>query len=411
MAGRSGALIGWLLRAGPRDRPSGWALALDAAIAVAATIGAFLEVATWKLSGYTLVHGAMIGPRTFVFHGSPLLLAAAVLTGLPLATRRLYPMTSALTIIAAILVIGESRTTAVSGTLTVHARLVPEVAFATGVLGAYSAVVYSRYRNLAIVGVLAGTIAVTVAFPSTLPEFPRRLTATFVLVPTVIAAIGVRELRSRLRSRDAEHAAATARAVAAERARIASELHDVLTHNVSVMLVQAGAARTVLDSSPEDATDALLAVEASGRTAMNELRNLLGLLCPSGDELRPQPGLGELDGLIHRVSGAGLPVELKVIGTPTPLSPGADLAAYRVVQEALTNVLRHAGKMETVVKVEWDEQLVITVDNDGPGSEARVPGRGLIGLRERLDLYGGTLEAGPRLGASPGWRVRAVLPR
>jgi signal transduction histidine kinase len=409
MAGRTGALVSWLLRAEPRDRPSRWALALDAAIAVAATIGAFLEVATWKASGYTIVHGVFTGPRTFVFHGSLLMLVAAVFTGLPLAFRRLYPMTTALIIIAAILELGEIRTTAVSGTVHIHERLVPEVAFATGIFAAYSAVVHSRYRNLAIVGVLVATITVTAAFSSTLPAFPRRLTALFVLVPTVAAAIGVRQLRSRLRSRDAEHAAATARAVAAERARIASELHDVLTHNVSVMLVQAGAARTVLATSPEDATDALLAVEASGRTAMNELRNLLGLLCPSGDELRPQPGLGELDGLIHRVSGAGLPVELKVIGTPTPLSPGADLAAYRVVQEGLTNVLRHAGRVETVVKVEWDEQLVITVDNDGRGSEAGVPGRGLIGLRERLDVYGGTLEAGPRLGR-PGWRLRAVLP-
>jgi signal transduction histidine kinase len=409
MAGRTGALVSWLLRAEPRDRPSRWALALDAAIAVAATIGAVRQVVRWSVTDYSLIGGVISGPQVFTLHGSPVMLILAALTALPLAARRVYPMTTALVIIAAILALGEWRMTFVFGATSVHVRIVPSVAFGTGLIAAYSAVVYSRYRNLAIACVLAGTIGVTATFANTLPVFPRRLTALFVLVPTVAAAIGVRQLRSRLRSRDAEHAAATARAVAAERARIASELHDVLTHNVSVMLVQAGAARTVLATSPEDATDALLAVEASGRTAMNELRNLLGLLCPSGDELRPQPGLGELDGLIHRVSGAGLPVELKVIGTPTPLSPGADLAAYRVVQEGLTNVLRHAGRVETVVKVEWDEQLVITVDNDGRGSEAGVPGRGLIGLRERLDLYGGTLEAGPRLGR-PGWRLRAVLP-
>jgi signal transduction histidine kinase len=409
MAGRTGALVSWLLHAEPRERPWGWALALDAAVAVAAATGAVLEAARWTETGYTFVDGVLTGPRTFTFHGSALMLVAAALTGLPLAFRRLYPMTAALTIIAAILVIGESKTSATSGTVTIHGRLVPEVAFATGIFAAYSAVVHSRYRNLAIIGVLAGTITVTLAFPSTLPQFPRRLTALFVLVPTVVAAIGVRELRSRLRRREAEHKAATRRAVEDERARIASELHDVLTHNVSVMLVQAGAARTVLASSPEEATDALLAVEASGRTAMTELRNLLGLICPSGDELRPQPGLGELTELIGRVSDAGLPVETKITGTPWPLSPGADLAAYRVVQEALTNVLRHAGKVETVVKVEWDEQLVITVTDEGRGAVSGIPGRGLIGLRERLELYGGTLEVGPRA-AGTGWGVRAVLP-
>jgi signal transduction histidine kinase len=409
MAGRTGALVSWLLRAEPREKPSGWALALDAAIAVAAATAAVMEASHRTVTIYSLVDGIVVAPRTFTFHASPLMLVAAAFTGLPLAIRRLYPMSAALMIMAAILIFGETQMTAAIGGTVAHVRLVPQVAFATGVFAGYSAVVHSRYRNLAIAGVLAGTITVTAVFSNTLPQFPRRLTALFVLVPTMVAAIWVRELRGRLRRRDAEHAAATARAVAAERTRIASELHDVLTHNVSVMLVQAGAARTVLASSPGDATDALLAVEASGRTAMTELRNLLGLLCPSGDELRPQPGLGELKELIGRVSDAGLPVETTMTGTPRPLSPGADLAAYRVVQEALTNVLRHAGKVETVVKVEWDEQLVITVTDDGRGGVAGTPGRGLIGLRERLELYGGTLEAGPRP-RSTGWRVRAVLP-
>jgi signal transduction histidine kinase len=198
---------------------------------------------------------------------------------------------------------------------------------------------------------------------------------------------------------------------------------------VSVMIVQAGAARKILASSPPDAETALLAVEATGRDAMAELRNLLGLLSPSADgreaatlaprpggdpaALLPQPGLGELDALIGRVSAAGLPVELRVSGACRPLSPGADLAAYRVVQEGLTNVLRHAGRAAATVGVEWGEQLVITVSDDGPGSgngggHAVTPGRGLLGLRERLALYGGELAAGPRPGG--GWQVRAVMP-
>ncbi len=142
--------------------------------------------------------------------------------------------------------------------------------------------------------------------------------------------------------------------------------------------------------------------------------------------LRPQPGLGELDALIGRVSAAGLPVELQVSGEPRPLSPGADLAAYRVVQEGLTNVLRHAGRAAATVGVEWGEELVITVSDDGGGSGSGggndaaaqdgtgrgdgngSPGRGLLGLRERLALYGGELAAEPRPGG--GWQVRAVMP-
>ena len=202
---------------------------------------------------------------------------------------------------------------------------------------------------------------------------------------------------ARLRRAADEAPAATERALTAERARIASELHDVVTHNVSVMIVQAGAARKIMASSPADAEDALLAVEATGREAMTELRNLLGLLSPAADgptspwpprappasrarpagptaapaALRPQPGLGELDALIGRVRAAGLRSTLPVTGTPRPLPPGADLAAYRVVQEGLTNVLRHAGQAAASVAVHWGDLLEITVSDDGHGAGGR----------------------------------------
>jgi signal transduction histidine kinase len=361
-------------------------------------------------------------------------LTAAAMTALPLAARRIYPVGAWLAIAAAIVVI--------------HPIYLPPVAFGTAVFAAYSAITYSRYRNLAIAVVAVVTFAVAGTLGNELHRFPGRLTAVFAILPACAAGLGIRVLRrrladstARLRHAQREAQAATERALAAERARIASDLHDVVTHNVSVMIVQAGAARKIMTSSPADAEDALLAVEATGREAMTELRNLLGLLSPAGDgtddgarslagavhgggasgavaglgaspvpaALRPQPGLGELDSLIRRVSAAGVPVELAVRGAPRPLPPGADLAAYRVVQEGLTNVLRHAGVATATVSVDWGENLEITVIDDGHSGGGRAePGRGLLGLRERLALYGGELAAGPR--PEGGWRVRAVLP-
>jgi len=249
--------------------------------------------------------------------------------------------------------------------------------------------------------------------------------ALLAVAPVAAIAIVMRGWRQRagdsaerLQRAEAEHEAQTRRAVEAERARIAGELHDVVTHNVSVMVVQAGAARSVLNSSPEQAREALLAVEASGRTAMSELRHLLGLLAPSdqagsgGDEavLVPQPGAGQVPSLVERVRAAGLSVELTVTGA-RDLPPGVDLAAYRVVQEALTNVIKHAGTARAAVVLEYrPDDLLITVTDDGrPVTGSGGPGgRGLIGLRERFGLYGGELDAGPRPGG--GWRVRVRIP-
>ena len=253
-----------------------------------------------------------------------------------------------------------------------------------------------------------------------------------MVVPTAAAGLGMREWRrragdsaARLRTVQADHEAATRRAIELERARIASELHDVVTHNVSVMMVQAGAARKVLGSPREDAAglaeEALLAVEASGRTAMGELRNLLSLLAPqvgpgaasSGDApLTPQPGLADVSALVERVSAAGLPVELHSSLPPGGLPPGLDLAVYRVVQEGLTNVLRHSGGAPTVVRISGRlDQLVITVSDDGHGTGGDgQPGRGLLGLRERVALYGGAVDAGPGPAAGGGCARRSRFP-
>ena len=202
-------------------------------------------------------------------------------------------------------------------------------------------------------------------------------------------------------------------AVADERARIARELHDVVAHHVSVMVVQSAGARRVLDVDPALARQALEAVEAAGRTALAEMRRMLEVLRTDDSGVGPQPGLGELDRLISQVREAGLPVELKMEGTVRELPVGMDLAAYRIVQEALTNAVKHAGKATAQVAVRFaPETLEIEIVDDGRGAAAPLldgggGGHGLIGMRERVSLYGGELKAGPVFGG--GYRVWATF--
>ncbi|WP_231618690.1 sensor histidine kinase [Nonomuraea sp. SBT364] len=241
------------------------------------------------------------------------------------------------------------------------------------------------------------------------------------------------EERGWLLERERESAARTA--VEAERSRIARELHDIVSHNVSLMVVQAAAAREVLPTMPGEAEAALKAVEGAGRDAMTELRHLLGLLAPSqsgddepyGGDLAPQPSLSRLGPLIDRIAFAGLPVDVRVSGEPRPLPAGVDVTAYRIVQEALTNALKHGSGVTAQVTVRYaDRSLRVEVLNTGPSvltapalpghREEAGPGpghhdgagRGLLGLRERVAVYGGDLDARRRLGG--GYRVRARIP-
>jgi signal transduction histidine kinase len=201
------------------------------------------------------------------------------------------------------------------------------------------------------------------------------------------------------------------RAVAEEQARIARELHDVLAHNVSVMVVQAAAARDVFDTQPGRARESLRSIEQTGRAALRELRRLLGAVRTEDAELAPQPGLARLPELVDQVRRAGLAVDLHVEGPTRPLAAGVDLAAYRVVQEALTNTIKHAGASTADVRVVYVDgrvELEVADDGVGPSANGANGGQGLIGMRERVALYGGDLETTVR--PDGGFLVRASLP-
>ncbi|MEV6399322.1 histidine kinase [Streptomyces sp. NPDC051907] len=351
--------------------------------------------------------------------GLALMATLALVASAALALRRRYPL-------------------AVLCVVTAAALLTPydvsRLTFYAFVIAVYSAAVYSPYREATLATLPVAILLVGTTGNSDTPIVPNQYIALLILVPMGVAALGVRtwrlrtdEGRTRLSALEREQSEALRRAVEHERARIARELHDVVTHNVSVMIIQAGAARKIMKTSPEQAGEALLAVEAGGRAAMTELRHVMGLLTMAGPgegtdesadmagteaELAPQPGLGQLEVLVGRVRDAGLPVELTVTGPPCPLPPGLELAAYRVVQEALTNTVKHASGATAAVIVEYGpDRLRVEVTDTGGHRGAGAPtgnGRGLIGLRERLAVYDGTLSTGRRL--TGGYRVEALIP-
>jgi signal transduction histidine kinase len=358
--------------------------------------------------------GTWLRPGHFETVSPPLwVLVLAACSAVPLVVRRRYPLTAFWGVIA--------------GTLAFH--LASYVAagvdgsvvftFITCLVAAYSAAVYGPHRRPLMWSLAAGTVLIVGFHERTIPAIAPGFVPFLLLVPAGLAANTVHTWRQRVRTLEAAHETATRLAVDQERARIARELHDVVTHNVSMMTVQAGAARKVMATAPELAAEALLAVEAGGRAAMSELRHVMGLLTMSADpddpasvDLAPQPGLGQIAVLAGRVRDTGVPVELVESGTPLPMPPGVELAAYRVVQEALTNTVKHAAGAAVTIRVEHDRDEVRIEVTDTGGAPAPAAsggdGRGLIGLRERLAVYGGTLDAGRRI--SGGYRVRAVIP-
>ncbi|MFJ6017396.1 sensor histidine kinase [Streptomyces sp. NPDC092952] len=231
-----------------------------------------------------------------------------------------------------------------------------------------------------------------------------------------------RQLEERAARLEREREAQSKVAVAAERARIARELHDVVAHNVSVMVVQADGAAYVMDAAPDQAKQALETISSTGRQALAEMRRLLGVL-RTGDaqesgEYVPQPDVEQIQELIEQVRQTGLAVDFKVEGTPRPLPSGVELTAYRIVQEALTNTRKHGGPDAgaSVRLLYFDDGLGLLVEDDGRGAAHELyedggadgAGHGMIGMRERVGMVGGTLDAGPRPGG--GFRISALLP-
>jgi signal transduction histidine kinase len=321
--------------------------------------------------------------------------AVAVLM-LPLFTRRWFPFgaPAAYWILAAALSF-------------IDGVLIPSIE-SLFLVGLASAALLGNLRNarqawtgLAIV--LAGITAVVY-------NIPGRTTPELILIPIEFgiawaAGFALREraekveaAESRAIQAEREREAAARVAVAEERSRIARELHDIVAHAVSVMVLQVGAVRHKLPDALDEDREALKGVERAGRTALAEMRRLLAAIRPDGDgaEFVPQPGLDNLDSLVEEIGRAGLPVELHVDGNPVPLPRGLDLSAYRIVQEGLTNALKHARATNADVTVRYRRDgLEIEVQDDGRGSAPTDGlGHGLVGIRERVKIYGGEMNAG-----------------
>jgi signal transduction histidine kinase len=290
------------------------------------------------------------------------------------------------------------------------------------IIALYSAGRYASNDRWAQLGVAAAIVVLVVDLLTDPVPWGEAL---FGAVVMFVAWYVGRRLRLRAERADQllrEQAAEARRIVIEERARIARELHDVVAHRVSLMTVQAGAAKAVAAEDPEAALRAMGAVEEAGRQALDELRHLLGVLRPETDldGLGPQPGLADLPRLVEQTRGAGLDVSLATDGVPARLPARVDLFAYRIVQEALTNVLKHAGPgARTEVRLGTERGgIVIEVLDDGRGAAVPLPGsdgaaagargHGIVGMRERALLLGGTLDARPRPGG--GFRVAAHLP-
>ncbi len=370
------------------SRPTQAAL-LDAALAAA-----FLAVGLYEVLVRPLAEDVVGGPAW--------LNVLAVCAGtVPLAWRRRAPLAVALVVSAAL-----AGRALVADPLEVYPMTL-------GLLvTAYSVASYAPLRDaLLAAGFAALAIAVAVVQGSGTAATPDPLPSAILYgtVWLVGRVVGVRHQRAESLHRQRE--ALAAEAVAAERARIAREMHDVVSHSLAAIVMQSGGAANVLDSDPDRARQSLATIEATARRGLEEMRRMLGLLGETEAELAPQPGLDRIEDLVATARSAGLEVDCRTSGDGPPLPAAVDVSAYRIVQESLTNVMKHAhaGRVEIEVRREPDQLHVAVLDDGRPGPGEAGAGRGLAGRRERAEVLGGSLEAGPRADG-PGFRVAARLP-
>jgi signal transduction histidine kinase len=344
------------------------------------------------------------------FHVHPLLAAvpATVVSGTALAWRRSAPLLTVAVSLGAM---------AVESLLGVSLHK-PDSPLLIALVAVYTAGAYLPLRDSVVALALAAAcIGVSTAGSSTNGHSDLAFTLVVVGAGWLVGrgmhgrVTQTTELAERTRRLELEAAAERAAAVAEERRRIARDLHDVIAHSVSVMVVQAGAAEDVYERDPARVLEPIRAVQETGRAALVEMTRLLGLLREDGAEigLEPQPRLEELPELVEQTRAAGVAVDLAVEGTPRPLPVGIELSLYRVAQEALTNVRKHAAGSRASVTLRYgDADVELRVENEeGRPSAVHSGGHGLVGMRERVAVFGGRLEAGPGPG---GFRVVAVLP-
>jgi signal transduction histidine kinase len=396
---------------GPLPQPSAVNRAFDQLLAGLVTAGVVYYALNGDIDGTRINPADPAGPPLPLPPGTPYLgqmifaVALGMAASIPLAWRRRYPLAVMWVAI---------------GAAAITPPAAPRLTFYACVITAYSAAAYSPHRIATLASMPVMFLAAGSLTGAELSTVPDQYVPLLILVPITIAANGLRTWRQRtddgrahVEALEREQAEAVRRATELERARLARELHDVVTHNVSMMVIQAGAARKIMNRDPGRAQEALLAVESGGRAAMTELRHVMGLLAPDDEtSLEPQPGLDQLDELITRVRDAGMTVQVNVDGPVRPIPSGVDLTAYRVVQEALTNIVKHAAGAHATVTITYasGELRIQVADTGGVPTQAAATGngRGLIGLRERLALYAGRLDTTRPPGG--GYRVEARIP-
>ncbi len=368
-------------------------LTLDALLAAAVAVAGFTAASTYS------------GPRPW------LIVVFAATATLPLALRRLYPIPVLVVVVAMATVVGVGYVNGwwpfavIVALYTVAAHCPRRTAIIAGGLALLVLAVPISYRvhwsplNWHAFALVAGRYAL--------------LIAAWLLGDNIgTRRAYVRAVEERAEQLEREHEANARRAAAEEQARIAREVHDVVAHNLSVIIVQATAGERVFADDPADAETALRTIGRTARTALDELRLVLGRIGEQEHDLAPQPTLQRLDILLEQVRAAGLAVDLEVKGERVELAPGLELSAYRIVQEALTNTLRHADAQHATSRLEFGaETLTVEVTDDGHTSaevNGNDQGRGLIGMRERAAAYGGDVEVGRN--GSGGFRVAVKLP-